>query len=402
MEEKTKFLIQYFIIYFFKNFLFLKIYLVLILTKNLTATQVSLILSVYSIASILIEIPVGALSDFVGCKKLIIYSILILIVGYIVILFDKSFFGFCVFYCCFGLYDTIFSASKEALIYNNIKYLNLKNDFPKYKNITRIIAFSSLSVAAFISGKLITDNLDLVLKIDITSLIIYSLVIAWTNEHQTISLKKLNNDYRKSLKNGFKYIWKHKTLIKFVIFESIWYPILMIIISFCPVFYKEMNVTKNINIMVSCQVITIAIMQLCFISKLYKQKIYLYTVMFFLGAICEIISLYLYNNIFSYILNILYLFFTQVADILLYVTVQDLIPSKSRSCIASIRNFLDSTFRMIFLYVLGFLFKVYDYRIGFISLFVFYVVCCTIFVYSICMDKHLIKKSERRNIYKTK
>ncbi len=391
MKEKTKFLIQYYLIYFFKSFLFLKIYLVLVLTKNLTATQVSLILSIYSVTSILMEIPIGTLSDIVGCKKLIIYSILILIFGYFIVLFNKNFYGFCIFYCCFGLHDTIFSVSKEALIYNNIKYLGLKNNFPKYKNITRIISFISLSIATFIAGKLVNDNLDLVLEIDILSLVIYSIIILWTNERRNINIKKLNNDYIKSLKNGLKYVIKHKTLMKFVIFEGIWYSIITITVSFCPVFYKEMYSAEKVNIMVSSQIISLAILQSCFINIFRKFKIQTHVTLFIFGAIYGTISFYLYDIRYSFVLNILYFFFTQMADVLIYVKIQDLIPSKSRSCIASIRSFSDSLFKLFFLYEIGILSKKYDYRTGFFVLFVFYFFCCMIFIYSIYKDNHLKK-----------
>ncbi len=393
MKEKTKFLVQYYLIYFFKNFLFLRIYLVLVLTKNLTATQVSLILSIYSITSILTEIPIGTLSDVIGCKELIIYSMLILIAGYLIILFNKSFYSFCIFYCCFGFYDTVFSVSKETIIYNNMKYLNIRKKFSKYKNIARIISFSSLSIATFISGKLVNDNLNLALKIDILSLILYLLIILWINERRCINLEKLNNNYLKSLKNGFKYVLKHKTLMKFVIFEGIWYSIMTIVINFCPVFYKEIYSIERVNIIVSLQIILLAVLQLCFINHLFdKFEIQRQVMLFIYGAICGILSFYLYDIKYSFILNVFYFFFTQMTDILIYIKIQDLIPSKSRTCISSIRSFSDSLFGLVFLYILGILSNKYNYRIGFLSLFIIYLFCCIVFVYSIYKDKHLKKK----------
>ncbi len=396
MKEKTKFLLQNFSICFFKNLLFLKKYLVLVLTRSLKATQVSLILSAHSISSILIQVPLGVLSDCLGSKRLLIYSILILIIGYTVVLFNKSFFSFCLIYACFGIYDTIYFSARESLFYNGSKYLNLKDSIPYYRNLTRIISFLALSIAAFFAGKFILKDLNLALKIDIFILIIYLLIITWINGNENPNIKKLNKNYIKSLKNGIKYVTKHRTLAEFIVFEGIWASITAIFIGFCPVFYKEMGIAENVNIMVTIQIAIIATTQLCFINILYKKTTFYNRIMFFMvGAIFGIISLYLYKSIFAYILNILCLLCTQIAEILIYTTVQELIPSKSRACITAVKSFVNSIFKLIFLYILGFLFKSYNYRISFLILFIFYFICCIFFIYVFHNDEHLRKKNIR-------
>lgn len=398
MSEKSKFLIQYYIIYFLKSFLFLKQYLVLVLSRNLTAVQVSFIVSIYSIISILIEIPTGVLSDFIGCKKALIYGISILILGYILIFFNKSFISFCIFYMCFGLYDTIFSGSKESLIYNNIKYHNMKKEFMKYKNISRIIALISLSIAAFISGNLVTKHINIVLFVDILILIMFVITVFFIDEHANENLKKLNKNYKKSIKNGFKFIIKHKTLRKFIIFEAIWFPILMITINYCSFFYKEISSVNmpSVSVMMFCQILCVAIIQIFTIGKLSKQNVYKNSLLFIFGAIFGLLSFYNYNGLFSYILNILYFFCIQTADTLFYPTIQGLMAAKSRSLIVSIMSFIESIVKLIFLYFLGYLSKMYNYKVGFSMLFIFYTIFTLIFYYFLINDKHLRKIQNRK------
>ena len=112
-----------------------------------------------------------------------------------------------------------------------------------------------------------------------------------------------------------------------------------------------------------------------------------------MGAIFGIASLYLYNGIFTYILNILCLLFTQVAEMLIYTTVQDIVPSKSRACITAVKSFVKSIFKLIFLYILGFLFKNHNYRISFLILYIFYFIFCSLFLLVFYKDKHLKKKN---------
>lgn len=395
MDEKKKFLLQYYAIYFLKGFLFLKQYLVLLLNSSLTPIQVTLIISTFSIMSTLAEIPTGAISDYFGCKKSIISGILFYIIGYVLIFFEKNFFTFCIFYSFCGLYETIFSGSKESLFYNNIKYLDIKNEFIKYKSRAKIIHYFALMISAALAGMLMKyNNMDHLILIDIFVLIIYLLVIISMNEHSNENLKKLNTNYLKSIKNGFRYICKHYTLRNFILFEGVWYGIWMIFINYSSLIYKEVESGfMSVGKMIPLQVLLVALLQTFFIDYFIKKDVYNNAKLFLVGGVFCILSMYIYNKcgLLCYTMNILYFFCIQSGDLLFYPKIQSLIPAKSRSIIVSISSFIDSMSKLLFLRFFGIIATKYSYRMGFMFLAYAYAILVLIFYILFVNDKHLRK-----------
>ena len=392
MSEKNRFLLQYYAIYFLKGFLFLKQYLVLLLNSNLTPVQVSLIISTFSIVSVLLEIPTGAISDYFGCKKSLMVGVLFYIIGYIIIFFEKNFFTFFIFYSFCGLYETVFSGSKESLFYNNIKFLDIKNEFIKYKSRSKIIHYAALTLSAALAGMLMKYNMNYLILIDIFVLILYFLVIASMNEHSNENLKKLNTNYIRSIKNGFKYISKHRTLRNFILFEGVWYGTWMIFINYSSLFYKEIEFGfMSVGKMIPLQILLVAFMQTVFIDFFIKRDVYNNAKLFLVGGIFCIFSAYIYKGILTYIINILYLFCIQSGDLLFYPKIQRLIPAKSRSIIVSIISFIDSMSKLLFLRWFGLISSKYSYRMGFLFLGCSYTILTVVFYILFINDKHLRK-----------
>ena len=396
MNEKRKFLLQYYAIYFLKGFLFLKQYLVLLLNSNLTPVQVSLIISTFSIVSALVEIPTGAVSDYFGCKRSLVTGILFYLIGYVVIFFEKNFFTFCIFYSFCGLYETIFSGSKESLFYNNIKYLDIKNEFIKYKSRSKIIHYIALTMSGALAGMLLKYNMNYLILIDIFVLIIYFFVVLSVNEHSNENLKKLNTNYLKSIKNGFKYILKHRTLRYFILFEGVWYGTWMIFINYSSLFYKEIEFGfMSVGKMIPMQVLLVALMQAIFIDYFIKKDVYNNMILFLIGGVFCVLSVYSYKGLLSYILNIIYFFCIQTGDLLFYPKIQKLIPAKSRSIIVSISSFIDSMSKLLFLRYFGLISNKYSYQVGFGFLSGIYLILTLISFLFFINDKHLRKIKER-------
>lgn len=395
MNEKNKFLLQYYAIYFLKGFLFLKQYLILLLNSNLTPVQVSTIISAYSVVSMFIEIPTGALSDYFGCKKTLVFGIFFHLIGYIIILFKKNFFTFCLFYGFYGLYETLFSGSKESLIYNNIKYLDLRKTFIKYKSRSKIVHLIALTISSFLGGFLLKYNKNYIIIVDIFVLILYIFVILSINEHRSPNLQKLNKNYIRSIANGFKYVLKHYTLRRFLLFEGVWYSTWMIFINYSSLFYKEIDVKfLNIGTMNSLQVLIVAIVQSSIIGYFINRDVYSNAKIFLVGGIFCVLSTYLYSGMISYALLVLYFFCIQSGDLLFYPKIQRLIPAKSRSIIISIENFIDSITKLVLLNLFGVISSKYSYRNGFLSMSIFYITLSVIFYVFLSRDKHL-RKIER-------
>lgn len=343
----------------------------------------------------LIEIPTGALSDYFGCRKTLLVGILFHLIGYVVILLRKNFLTFCLFYGLFGLYETLFSGSKESLFYNNVKYLGMTDIFIKYKSRSKIVHLIALTISSFFGGILIKYNPNYILSFDIFVLLIYALVVLSMDEHSNSNLQKLNRNYLKSITNGFHYVAKHRTLRRFLIFEGAWYSVWMIFINYSSLYYGEIKMKfLNIGTMNSLQVLTVALTQSLTIGYFIGKDVFSNAKFFIIGGILCLMSTYIYGGLPSYALLVLYFFCIQSGDLLFYPRIHGFIPAKSRSIIVSLENFIDSMVKLLFLRLFGGISTNHSYRLGFLSIASLYLVLAILFYLGLVNDKHLQKKEK--------
>jgi MFS family permease len=358
--------------------------------------QVSSVMMVFSVVSMMVGVPMGILTDRVGSKKMLFVGVFSLLCGYILILFKKSFLSFCVFYGSFGLYDAIFLSARESLIYDSVRYLDLRKQFLMYRNTARVITLIALSLAAFMAGKVVKTHANAVIGVDVILMVLYTIVVLWMKEYTSENVGKLNRNFLKSLKNGIRYVVRHTTLRRFFIFEIIWFPVLGIMINYSSLLFDQIFLgSSRVNVAMFGQILSVAALQFLLINVLAARGVYFHSLMFVVGSIVGLVASYFYRGLFAYILIILYFFCTQTADTLFCLRVQTLIPSKSRAFVASLSNFLKSVIKSLMLYVFGYIAQHYSYRYSFIVLFLFYTVATTTFFIVIKKDKHLYRIRQR-------
>ncbi|MFA6571549.1 MAG: MFS transporter [Bacteroidota bacterium] len=90
-------------------------------TKFLTFKEIALVSSFGYIASILFEIPTGAIADIIGRKKTIILSYFIFSLTMLGIAYAKTFPMFLILIIAGALGDALYSGSLEALVYDSLK-----------------------------------------------------------------------------------------------------------------------------------------------------------------------------------------------------------------------------------------------------------------------------------------
>ena len=123
--EKYKFLIKYYALMFLRGIFFFKIYAAVVLKETLTPMQISTIISIYSITTIILEVPLGFFAGKFGYKKVILIGVILYLLSYIGLIYDKSVLTFSIYYACRSLYSSVFDSSFEALVYGNIRHYGL-------------------------------------------------------------------------------------------------------------------------------------------------------------------------------------------------------------------------------------------------------------------------------------
>ena len=398
MSEKNKFLIQYYLIDYFRNIFLLRQYMVLVLSNYLDPLQIGSIMSVYHIVDLLFEIPMGLLANKIGCKKTLLWTMFLFLASYFLVFFDKSAFAFVVFFFFFGLYDATYYSVKDNIIYNNIKHHNLKDTFPKHKLMTKILSSVALSVGAFMATKVFkTAGGHALIVIDGILFSLYMYNILQINENAGKNLTLLTNNATKSLISGIRYIFKHNTLRKFLLFQVTWSSVNSIIMSYCSLFYSNIFSTNtDIGNLMSIQILIVAIMQTILINKLMKLSIFKTCFVFVVSGISIMLSTTIYSGLISYVFVILYYLCTRIGDALTYTTIQSCIPSKFRTIVVSVADLCESFVNSVLLWIFGFLAKSYSYRVSLNTISCFFAVCSVVFLISCLYDKHLWRMEKRR------
>ncbi|MDR2777753.1 MAG: MFS transporter [Rickettsiales bacterium] len=406
MNERDSFLLRYLAIYFFHGFFFMKHYLGLLLGSELGPREAGLIIFTFSVVSLLLEVATSAVSDYFGSRNTILFGMALYLLGYILLLFRKNFLTFCVFYGSYGLYETLFTGARETLVYNNVKYFDIMDNFVLQKNRAKILQYMALILASLIAGKMKARKIgaNYLIVTDIVILLLYILTVYLTDEHSNENLKKLNTNYLRSVKNGFKYMFRHGSLRKIVEFRFVWFSIHKLFLHYAPTFY--IGIWKNnLNIasyMVPVEVFSAAVLQGLFLRYFARRKnIRLDAALLVVSSLSAMLSSIVYSGLVSYILMIIYFTTLQMGEIIFFMRMQKFIPSKSRAVIISACNFFNSAIGLIMTLVVKSVSERYSYRLAFIGITTFFSASAILFYISIMYDGHL-ERVDRRTRLATK
>ncbi|MDR2778421.1 MAG: MFS transporter [Rickettsiales bacterium] len=361
--------------------------------------RAGLIASTFSVVSMAIEIPTGAISDYFGSKKTLVGGLLFYLLGYVIILFKKNFFTFCLFHGFAGIYETMFTGAKESLVYNNIKYLDLMDDFVLHKNRSKTFQYIALMLSSFTAGKLVIKkyNANYLIMIDIVILIAYIMLVHSMNEHSNKNLRKLNTGYMKSIGNGLKYMFIHRSLRKMIIFRAVWISIFRLLLSYSSLFYREIfRNLKLVGYIASSEILISALLQYLIVKYFAKKKnIYYDALLFVIGSLAALMSSIIYRGWISYPLIVVYFSCIKASELIFFSRMQKLIPSKSRAVIVSASNFLNSMLRLIISLSLSFISSKYSYKMAFCLIFAFFNLNSLIFFLYLLADRHIYKMESR-------
>lgn len=132
--------------------LFSAIEVAFFLQKDLSASQIYLIYSIFSILIFLLEVPTGYLGDKIGYKNSIILGFICGILGFIGFIIGKGFWFIIIAYFFMALMNVLISGSDDALIYDSLKENGKENKFEEiYAKISSFSYFASI-VGSVLSG----------------------------------------------------------------------------------------------------------------------------------------------------------------------------------------------------------------------------------------------------------
>lgn len=138
---------------FLKNFdISSSIWVLYLVFKGLSLWQIGIVEGIFHIASLLFEIPTGALADLLGRKRAILIGRLCSALSSLLCLFGTQVWHFAIAFVISAIGHNMNSGSEEALVYDSMKQLGQEDSYIKVNSRLNIIIEIAQGCATVIGG----------------------------------------------------------------------------------------------------------------------------------------------------------------------------------------------------------------------------------------------------------
>jgi len=187
---------------------------------HLELSDIMILQAVYSISTLVLEIPTGYIADIIGRRKTLILGFLISAVAYIIFSFSFNFFGFLIAELIFGLGESFISGTDSAMLYDTLLSQEKQNEYVKHEGKLTSFGNFSEAIGGILGGMLILISIRLPLYVEA---LIYFVAVPFA--FLLVEPPRHNNTKFKTVKEivkVFKQTWVRKSRLNvFLWFSSI-------------------------------------------------------------------------------------------------------------------------------------------------------------------------------------
>jgi len=309
-------------------------------SNHLTGKDILLLQSIYSISTLLLEIPTGYFADVVGRKTSILAGSFLGVIGFSIYAIADGFLIFLIAEIVLGLGSSFVSGSDSAMLYDTLLQKNKENEYLKQEGRITSIGNFAEAIAGIASGFLATISLRLpfYFQIGVAMLAVpAAITLVEPSVHKAQTKLKFSNILsivRFSLVEQKKLRW-------YILLSSVIGAATLTMAWFAQFFFKSVDIPIAIY-----GVIWTALNFTVGITALYAFKIEQWvgrksTII----SICAVISvgfilIGLINSVYAFVVLFVFYVFRGLATPVLKNYINELSPSDKRATILSIRNFI--------------------------------------------------------------
>ncbi|MDU1413895.1 MAG: MFS transporter [Clostridium sp.] len=322
-------------------------------TKGISLIEIGVLEGIFHVASLICEVPTGAIADILGRKKTIVIGRLLHAVSSIIMLISFSFWQFALGFIIQAISYNLNSGSEEALVYDSLKIIGKEDNYTRINGSLNFIIEVSQGAAVLIGG-ILSDysfTYSYIVAV-IISLCAFSISLLF-KEPEIYDKKSEKITIKGHFKQCYKVIKSNKKIILMMLYFEFIFMVGTSTHFYTQKFFSDMGYSRSvISIIYVCASIGCAIgaKYVYKIERVYKEKLIyliplisagflaLYTLMKNEGTILGFI-------LFSTSINMLYPISSSY--------INKLIPSKQRATLISIESMCFSLYMIIFFPILG-------------------------------------------------
>lgn len=216
-------------------------------TKGFSLSQVALISSIYSLASIISQIPASVVADRIGLKNSMIVGNIFCMIWSLFYLTVPSFNIILIgeVFCAFGF--ALKGVSESPFLYSSLKKLGNVSEFAKIESKGSSLYFIVEAIASILAGYLYFINPYLPIIFSCLCSLIATVLSFYMKPIKTPEKdKQTTKEKFAEMFSGFKFIFKSKRLHAIFIFACVFFGILSLAYLYIKTFLNEIQVSSTL------------------------------------------------------------------------------------------------------------------------------------------------------------
>ena len=326
--------------FFFDFILIYAVERLFFISRGLNLSQIGILLFLWSVMTLLLEVPTGVLADHWSRRKMLILSGLFYSVCYFILIFSNSFWLFLLAFLFRTLGSTFTSGTLQAYVFDFLKLNNQEGQFEKLWGRGNALRTLGIGTAVLLGGFLSQVSYSIPLVLSAASILVISLIaFLWPEISVTTSTGE--ESYFSFLKGSLKTVFQSHNLLRIVLYSIIIFATFSELEEFNDVYFNFLGYSNSL-IGVIFAVATIG--QSIASSIAHKFKDYSWPTLNMI-AIAGIIILMLAALINHPIMAVAILFLgimLEFSRVLQEGIIQREVPSHQRATLASLNGFVSN------------------------------------------------------------
>jgi MFS family permease len=333
---------------FLTSYSFMQLKSCFLLDRGLDLSQIGILLFMWSIMSLLLEVPTGIIADHWSRRKMLILSGVFFSLCYTFWIFSHSFVIFLLGYFFRTLGSTFASGTLQAYVYDFLKLYHKEDQFEKIWGRGNALRTLGIGIAVGLGGFLAEKSFNLPVMLSAISILSLSVIAFFWPEIKPFS-KTGEEGYWKFLTSSVKAVGKNPKLVHIVLYSAIVLSVFANLEEFNDVYLQFLGFPLGvIGIIFTVATIGQSIASLL-AHKLKHHPWHTLNAIAFIGFIILILASLVKAPVMAagiLILGIL----LELSNVLNQGIIQNEVPQNQRATIASLTSFVGNIlpFQMVF------------------------------------------------------
>jgi MFS family permease len=184
---------------------FIPILALFYIASKVSLEQFTIIMAVFSLATLVFEIPTGVIADLLGKKNTLLLSRAMYIIEIFLIAFFNGFWIFLVAKIISGIGVSLSSGTNQAIVYDSLKKIKRENEHKKISGIANTVSKISMSFVFIIGAYLFTLNPKLPAYVSLPFMVLAFVLTFFMTEPYKPEKKFTMKNSLEHLKQGLTY-----------------------------------------------------------------------------------------------------------------------------------------------------------------------------------------------------